>query len=1155
MNSLNITRLLHYIFPAIIGCLLFHPAAYALSPDHYAANSVLAEGRWVRVSVPSAGMHLISTASLKAMGFNNPEKVNVYGTGGRILSYALDEKTPDDLPLLPSIKTQKGILFYGTDNVTWKADKETIGYSHELNPYSTESWYYLSDREPVSQTGMESVAAPTNNGSVKLPVIGTFAERLLHETEIEAPDESGRDLFGEDFRTQKTQSFPFRLKGLVAEPAYARITFGATSSASTSITIKGNGTTLPATKSYSTSLSTDNKDSMDPVTDKVFATRVKSLKTIEKPEENLNIEITFNEGGIVKFARLDFIEISYTRKLHLEDSFLLFHTNLKSDAIGEISGCSSSTRIWDVTDPCRPVEMKFLLSGDKARIAMSSGYREYVAFNPEQASAMTANWQPVANQDIHSLETPEMVIITHDTYLEGANRIANLHRNTNGMKVTVLEASAIYHEFSGGSADPGAFRKLLKMWYDRGGETPLKYCLLMGRPYYDNRCLTAGAKSIGYKPMPIWGSKDAFSETSSYSTDCYIAMLRDCSENMNFDSAEISIAVGRLPVKSASEANRMASKLEKYVLEPNYGSWRNRVMLIADDIEDYQADNDISVSSIFFDQAEEVRKNLSSTPDGALYSYDRVYLDAHKLEYTGIGPNYPTAKARMMKNFNDGVIYTNYLGHASPTSWTAEKLLEWPDINNFSNKNLTFLFGGTCSFAYWDCSSVSGGELLLLNPTAGTIGMILPSRAVWINENATLNIGLARYLFTRDSEGKPLPVGESYRKALNDHKGSNSWRYCLISDPALRLPLPTRSVEFSSINDTPVSEDSDSFPEIAALSKVAVEGEILNPDGTIDENFNGMLDLTLYDAETVVDTKDMGKGLRRVFNERNSKLTANTVKVSSGRWKATLMLPSEIANNYSPALISAYAWDSKEGNEAHGRCEKLYVYGIDTSAPEDNKAPVISNLYLNSRNFTQGGVVNGSPILFATLSDESGINISDSGIGHLITLCLDGKTTFTDLNLFYTSDPDKEGTGSICYPLEDITPGKHSMTLTVWDNANNSSSAVIDFNVAAALDPVITSLGTNVNPASTSVVFTLTVDRPNSHLECELDVYDLSGRRVWSNHNSVTTDMESSTSMEWDLRDSSGVRVPRGIYLYRATVRTQEGTYSSKTRKLAVTAQ
>ena len=98
-------------------------------------------------------------------------------------------------------------------------------------------------------------------------------------------------------------------------------------------------------------------------------------------------------------------------------------------------------------------------------------------------------------------------------------------------------------------------------------------------------------------------------------------------------------------------------------------------------------------------------------------------------------------------------------------------------------------------------------------------------------------------------------------------------------------------------------------------------------------------------------------------------------------------------------------------------------------------------------------------------------------------------------------------------------------------------------------------MGTNVNPASTSVIFTLTLDRPNTNLDCELDVFDLSGRKVWSNHGAVTTNMESTTSMDWDLRDTSGTRVPRGIYLYRATVRTPEGTWSSQTRKLAVTAQ
>ena len=149
----------------------------------------------------------------------------------------------------------------------------------------------------------------------------------------------------------------------------------------------------------------------------------------------------------------------------------------------------------------------------------------------------------------------------------------------------------------------------------------------------------------------------------------------------------------------------------------------------------------------------------------------------------------------------------------------------------------------------------------------------------------------------------------------------------------------------------------------------------------------------------------------------------------------------------------------------------------------------------------------------------------------------------------------REGAGSVCYPLEDIEPGKHTLTLSVWDNANNSSTRKIEFNVGAAVDPVITDLSTNVNPASTSVVFAVTIDRPNSNVDCNIEVFDLSGRTVWKSNSNATTDMQSSLSISWDLKDASGVRVPRGIYLYRATVRTPEGTYSSKSRKLAVTAQ
>jgi hypothetical protein len=49
--------------------------------------------------------------------------------------------------------------------------------------------------------------------------------------------------------------------------------------------------------------------------------------------------------------------------------------------------------------------------------------------------------------------------------------------------------------------------------------------------------------------------------------------------------------------------------------------------------------------------------------------------------------------------------------------------------------------------------------------------------------------------------------------------------------------------------------------------------------------------------------------------------------------------------------------------------------------------------------------------------------------------------------------------------------------------------------------------------------------------------------------------MESTMSCTWDLCDGSGARVPRGIYIYRAVVESPEGTYTSKSQRLAVTAE
>ncbi|MDE7442112.1 MAG: type IX secretion system sortase PorU [Muribaculaceae bacterium] len=1138
----NIKRF--YLLPllTIVAAFCFSIPAYSLPAGFFAENSVLAEGRWIKIEVSGTGMNLIPAASLRAMGFSDLSKVNVYGSGGRMLPEALYDTMTDDLSLLPSVKTDKGIIFFATDVTSWEKGKD-VPYTHTLNPYDTKSYYFLSDREVKTPLQMEKVGAPSASASK----ITTFTERLLHESELAGPAESGRTIFGEDFRTTRTRTFPFTLNGLAGDSATVKIRFAAKSSSATSFLVSVNGTRLPST--------TDDRIKESTVATE-FTKVTTSVKKFKLPGSALNLELTYSPAGTVGFARLDYIEVFYPRTLSLEKGTLYFYTSDSDAEAAEIEGCSADTRIWDVTDPTRPKEMEFSLSGSKASIALSSGYHEYVAFNPTGVVASAPQWQPVTNQNIHGMETPDMLIITFDEYMDAAERIADLHRNHDGMTVHVLRPEDIYNEFSGGSADVTAFRKIMKMWYDRGGEHTLRYCLLLGRPHFDNRLVTAEAKALGYRPMPIWEDATSFTDAGSYSTDCYIAMLDDCAVGFSMSGAKQRVAVGRIPVTTTQEANDMAAKIENYVLNPNYGAWRNKMMIVADDIDDASmSDTPATRLSTFFDQSQTIYDILRQTEEGRRYIYDRIYLDAHKLESTSVGLRYPTAQSRMLSNFNEGVVFTNYLGHANTTSWSHEKILTLDDIKSLNNRNLGFMFGGTCDFAHWDGYSVSGAEMMVLNPTAGVIAMVMPSRTVYITQNFQLNRAMTPYLLKKNEKGERGRFGDYYVGGMNDLVDSNKLRYCLIGDPALTFPLPINIVEIESINGVDITSPEVELPELPALGKIRLQGGVLDSEGNPDEDFSGLLELILFDAEKVVETKNLGKGLDRAYNERKTRLATTSVRVDKGRWEANIVIPAEIDNNYAPALITAYAYNTTTGEEAHGMTENLYVYGYDDESEPDEKAPEIESLYLNSPSFTDGAVVNGNPIFFATLFDESGINISDAGIGHKMNLCLDGKKIYSDVNLFFTPDSEREGAGTVCYPLEDIEPGKHTLTFNVWDNANNSASRTIEFNVGAALDPVISDLSTNVNPASTSVVFNVTIDRPNSKVDCLIEVFDLLGRPIWQSHSNVTTDMQSSLSASWDLRDSSGVRVPRGIYLYRATVKTPEGTYSSKSRKLAVTAQ
>ncbi len=1104
--------------------------ASALDESTFAGSSRMASGKWVRISVENTGMHYISDASLREMGFSDPSAVNVYGFGGRMLSENLTNGMPDDLPAAPAMRSGSGIIFFATDIFSWSGAPRM---SHTINPYSAESYYFLSDCPAP-----ESMAVEKRMPQDGLPTQDSFMEYIVHEQDLTAPGENGRDLMGEELRSGQNRSFSFATPDNCGGKVRADITIGANvKGGQSSVIIAANGVDLPSVPG----------DVLGGVTSSSgFLTRKTTTKEFDCTSDKVDLTIKYSASGTFYGAWVDHIELTYDRSLRMHDGQLHFYLNPVSETNVALDGVSASTRIWDVTDPMRPVEVKFTLSGNKALFHASAGLREFMAFNPETVKKAPKDPVEFENQNLHAMESPDYVIISPKEYLSEAERLAEMRRRVDGMTVYVITPEKFYNEFASGMTEPTAFRKAFKMWNDRaarGQGNRLRYALLFSRPTFDNKMVTPAVRQAGYPRLPQWQSEGIFVDDSAFGTDDYIGMLED-TDNFRMPKATVQVAVGRWAVSSLEEARRMVDKTIAYVENPDFGSWRNSVLLISDDGD----------SNTHMRQSDKARDNMLNSGNGADFIYERLYTDAFVRKATGTGLAYPDARTRMQKRLSEGVGLLHYVGHANPRAWTHENLLTWNDITSMSNKRLPYLAAYCCDFLRWDANSVSGGEKMWLHPESGVIGMFCATRSVFMGPNGRLSAAFGEALFSKDTAtGMPRRVGDVAVEAKNqaDSYDDNKFRFAILGDPSLKVLSPDMRVVLGKLGDN--EPDPENMPEIGAGASVKVSGTVEDSEGALAADFNGIIELSLYDAETPVTTNGWDSD-EYSYNERLARLGNVRARVKDGKWEATLHVPMEITNNYSPALLNLYAY-SEDGREAGGSSTDFYVYGYDPNTSDDTTGPKITRFVLNGDRFTNGAAVSPSPVVMASFTDPSGINVSDTGIGHKMTLALDGRTYFDDINLYYSSDPDDSSAGSIVYPLSDIEPGAHTLELTVWDNAGNSSKASIDFQAAIGVNPTIYDVTTDCSPAHTSVVFTVTTDRALSALGCELEVFDLSGRRVWNSSADAVTDTQSDIRMTWDLRDNGGSRVKRGIYLYRATITTPEGMKQTSTRKLAVAAQ
>ena len=108
-------------------------------------------------------------------------------------------------------------------------------------------------------------------------------------------------------------------------------------------------------------------------------------------------------------------------------------------------------------------------------------------------------------------------------------------------------------------------------------------------------------------------------------------------------------------------------------------------------------------------------------------------------------------------------------------------------------------------------------------------------------------------------------------------------------------------------------------------------------------------------------------------------------------------------------------------SDANGYFNEFHYRGYRCMQQFRMRGPEIS-LYLNDEHFKDKGITNPNPVIYATISDASGINTVGNGIGHDITGVIDGKVSEPIiLNDFFETDLDDYSRGKLSYPMFDLS--------------------------------------------------------------------------------------------------------------------------------------
>ena len=761
----------------------------------------------------------------------------------------------------------------------------------------------------------------------------------------------------------------------------------------------------------------------------------------------------------------------------------------------------------------------------------------------------------IMNQDHHADEAVDMVILipTNQKWLTEAQRLKTLHETKDGLRVRIVPADELYNEFSSGTPDANAYRRYLKMFYDRAeteADMP-RYLLLFGDGAWDNRMLIADWQ--GYDPdnfLLCYESDNSFSEIYCYVSDDYFCLLDDGEQIQQQQGSSLTylgkpdVAVGRLSARTADEARILVDKIVSYAYNEEAGAWQNTLCFMGDD------GNNNSHMTTADNVAKMVQANYSA------YNINKVYWDAYTRTTSSTGNSYPDVTNLIKSQMQEGALMMNYCGHGAAYGISHEFVLKLADFKETTSLRLPLWITASCDIMPFDGQDENIGETAMMNEKGGAIAFFGTTRTVYANYNEVMNLAFTRYVLG-STDGQPNSIGEAARLAKCElvNRSSdltpNKLQYTLLGDPALTLAAPRQEIVIDEINGQPVTDDT--TMQLSAGSVAKVTGHIVS--GQTDSAFNGIVTATVQDAEETIvcklnDTSDDGAETPFVFQDRTKTIYHGSDSIRNGTFTLNFAVPKDISYSDGTGLITLYAVDNSKTREAHGQNGSIVLNGSSISR-NDSIGPSIY-CYLNSRSFSNGDKLNTTPYFVAELYDDDGINASGSSVGHDLELIIDGEMSKTyNLNRSFAYDFGDYRSGTVGFSIPELSYGKHHLLFRAWDVLNNSSTAELDFEVVKGLEPNCLDVRCSRDRNSGITSFIITHDRAGSELNVQLDIFDVSGRHLWQYKESGVSANDTYT-LDWNQSVDGGRHLQTGVYLYRISISSDGTSQSSKAKKMIV---